>query len=177
MKEYNCIIGIDFGVNGGIAINADGRTVVSKMPKDISAIGEFLQFYKETYNPICFVEKLSIRTDDLTGGKVFRIRKMIANQEGIKAIISLAGVDFCEVHPLTWQSRLGLRIVGEEKPVRKRRYKEVAQNLYPQCDVTMANCDALLIMRFGIDILQSDKKKDKKWLSDNIAISKRNVIF
>ena len=104
MKEYNCIIGIDFGVNGGIAINADGRTVVSKMPKDISAIGEFLQFYKETYNPICFVEKLSIRTDDLTGGKVFRIRRMIANQEGIKAIISLAGVDFCEVHPLTWTS-------------------------------------------------------------------------
>lgn len=174
MSDYNCIIGIDPGANGGIAVHTGGRVVVSKMPDNLSKLGEFLQHYNGTYKTICFIEKLSIRHDDLQGGKVFRIRKLIANYESLKAIISLCNVDICEVHPLTWQSRLGLRITGEEKTTRKRRYKEIASSLFPSVKVTMANCDALHIMRFGLIIISSAQRKDIKWLKNNIIINKPN---
>lgn len=175
MMEYNCIIGIDPGANGGIAVNADGYYTTTKMPKPLSRLGEFLQHYRENYNPVVFIEKLAIRNDDLYGGKVFRIKSMIANYESLKAIIAICNVDYCEVHPLTWQSRLGLRIKGEEKPKRKARYKEAAQVLFPSLNVTMANCDALHIMRFGMELTKSTSRKDIKWLNEHMVINKPNA--
>lgn len=175
--NYNCIIGIDPGANGGIAVDVGGYVSVCKMPKVVSRLGDFLKYYKDSYIAIVFIEKLAIRHDDLQGGKVFRIRKMIANQEQLKAVLSLCGLDICEVHPLTWQSRLGLRIVGEEKSERKRRYKTIASELYPQVKVTMWNCDALLIMRYGRTMLESTQLKDVRWLAGNLIINSNNSIY
>lgn len=177
MMEYNCIIGIDPGANGGIAVDAEGRVSVCKMPKVISKLGDFLRYYKDNYSPVVFIEKLAIRHDDLQGGKVFRIKSMIANYEQLKAVISLCGIDICEVHPLTWQSRLGLRKIGEEKQARKRRYKDVASGLYPSVPPTMWNCDALLIMRYGKTIINSIQKKDIKWVRENLIINKNDDIY
>ena len=175
MSEYNCIIGIDPGSNGGIAVEANGRVLVCKMPTEITKLGEFLKHYREIFSPVAFIEKLAIRHDDLQGGKVFRIRKLIAGYEQLKTVVSLCGIDLCEVHPLTWQSRLGLRIKGEEKPKRKARYKEAAQVLFPSLNVTMANCDALHIMRFGIELTKSTSWKDVKWLNEHMVINKPNA--
>lgn len=178
IQDYDCIIGIDPGRNGGLAVCTDNHISAVRMPENLVQIGDFLKHYIDTYGRvIVFLEKLSIRQDDLQGGKVFRIRKMIANQEQLKAIIALHGLPYVEVHPLTWQSRLGLRIVGEQKSDRKRRYKEEASRLYPQVKVTMANCDALLIMRFGTEILSSTTRKDVRWLSSNIVLDKSNDIY
>ena len=175
--EYNCIIGIDPGANGGIAVDDGGRVSVCKMPKVVSKLGDFLRYYKDNYSPVVFIEKLAIRHDDLHGGKVFRIKSMIANYEQLKAVISLCGIDLCEVHPLTWQSRLGLRKIGEEKQARKRRYKDVASGLYPSVPSTMWNCDALLIMRYGKTIINSTQKKDIKWVRENLIINKNDDIY
>lgn len=166
---YDFIIGIDPGANGGIA-TSDGSSVrVAKMPRDTAELMRILEYAKETYaHPIVFIEKLNIRRDDLSGGKVFRIERLIANQANLKMLVHVAGLPYAEIHPLTWQSRLKLRMKGEESPARKRRYKDVAQSLYPQCKVTMANCDALLIMRCAAQILDSSARKDARWLSDNI---------
>lgn len=175
--DYNCIIGIDPGENGGVSVWADGRVTVIKMPKNVALLSDALTHYRQNFRAVAFVEKLAIRHDDLQGGKVFRIRKMIANYESLKAIIALCNVDFCEVHPLTWQSRLGLRITGEEKTTRKRRYKTIASELYPQVKVTMWNCDALLIMRYGRTMLESTQRKDVRWLAGNLIINSNNSIY
>lgn len=177
MMDYNCIIGIDPGANGGVSVCADGRVTVIKMPRNVALLSDALAYYRQNFRTVAFVEKLAIRHDDLQGGKVFRIRKMIANQEQLKAVLSLCGLDICEVHPLTWQSRLGLRKVGEEKSERKRRYKDVASGLYPQAKVTMWNCDALLIMRYGRTMLESTQRKDIRWLNDNLVINKNNSVY
>lgn len=177
MMDYNCIIGIDPGENGGVSVWADGRVTVIKMPKNVALLSDALTYYRQNFRAVAFVEKLAIRHDDLQGGKVFRIRKMIANQEQLKAVLSLCGLDICEVHPLTWQSRLGLRIIGEEKSERKRRYKTIASELYPQVNVTMWNCDALLIMRYGRTMLESTQRKDVRWLDSNIIINKNNSVY
>lgn len=177
MMNYNCIIGIDPGANGGVSVCADGRVTVIKMPKNVALLSDALTHYRQNFRAVAFIEKLAIRHDDLQGGKVFRIRKMIANQEQLKAVLSLCGLDICEVHPLTWQSRLGLRIVGEGKSERKRRYKTIASELYPQVNVTMWNCDALLIMRYGRTMLESTQRKDVSWLAGNLIINSNNSIY
>ena len=177
MKDYNCIIGIDPGTNGGIAVYTDNHISVCKMPSVITRLDNFLKHYRVNFNPVVFIEKLAIRHDDLQGGKVFRIRKLIAGYEQLKAVISLCGVDLCEVHPLTWQSRLGLRKVGEEKNVRKIRYKDVASGFYPSVKVTMWNCDALLIMRYGLTIFGSKVRKDIKWLNDNLIVNENDSLY
>ena len=115
MKKYNCIIGIDPGANGGIAVYENGRVHVARMSKDLKKLEQFIGFYNDTYNTIVFIEKLQIRQDDLTGGKVFRIKSLIANYEALKAVISIASCDYVEVHPLTWQSKLNLRKKGGEE--------------------------------------------------------------
>ena len=92
-------------------------------------------------------------------------------KEQLKAAIVCCHLDFAEVHPLTWQSRLGLRLKGMEKAERKREYKCAAQALYPGTTPTLKTADAILIMHFGRKIFD-----DKKWINKNINQAKRNLL-
>lgn len=155
----NCVIGVDPGANGGIAIFIPGRiTKVVRMPKDIKELQDLFVYYAENYKPIVFLEKLSVRPDDVTAdgkgtnmGKLYRIQKMIANYEHLKVLIETSGIPYVMVHPMTWQTKLGLRKRGEkeEKAERKNRYKEIAAKNYGDVNVTLWNADALLLMHFG----------------------------
>ncbi len=172
--NYDCIIGIDPGAAGGLAMWTDSRLLTSPMPKDMAKVADFLDYAKDNYKkPIVFIEKINIRRDDLFGGKVFRIQHMIENLANLKAMISLSGLPMVEIHPATWQTRLRLRIAGEQKTDRKRRYKEIATSLCPQLKVTMKNCDAILIMLCGVQIVTSPSKKDMRWLEKNIVKNER----
>ena len=172
----NCVIGIDPGANGGIAVyllDAPVKTV--KMPKDIADLREFLNYYAENYKPIVFLEKLSVRPDDVmvdgekpNMGKMYRIQKMMANFEHLKATIEMACVPYVLVHPMTWQTKLKLRNRGEheEKAERKRRYKDTAARLYPAANVSLWNADALLLMHFGRLALVNETKWVKAQLPE-----------
>jgi len=82
-------------------------------------------------------------------GKQFRIAHMVSGYKMLKQVIEMSGLELIEVHPATWQSKLKLRIKGENKTDRKKRYKDTAQRLYPDIKVTMNNCDALLILKYA----------------------------
>ena len=165
--KINCVIGIDPGANGGIAVFIPGLLPkVVKMPKDITDLRDFLASYEDV-NPIVFLEKLSIRPDDITVqndkaamGKLYRIQKMMANFEQLKAIIAMSGIPYVLVHPMTWQTKLKLRVRGEhlEKSERKKMYQKKAIELYPGTNVTMWNADALLLMHFGRWALVNEPK-------------------
>lgn len=172
--KVNCVIGIDPGANGGIAVYTPGDIPkVAKMPKDVTDLRDFLKYYADTYHPIVFLEKLSVRPDDVmvqgdraAMGKLYRIQRMMANFEHLKALIEIAGIPFVLCHPMTWQTKLKLRIKGqhEEKAERKNRYKDAAAKLYPGVDVTLWNSDALLLMHFGRWALVNDVK----WVKANL---------
>lgn len=154
--KIDTIIGIDPGANGGIAIYRNGEVKTIKMPKNVTDLKELLEYYKEIGNAIVFIEKLSVRPDDIAVtddkanmGKLFRIQKMIANFEQLKTTIAVTETPYVQVHPMKWQNALKLRIKGEEKADRKKRYKDVASTLYGGVKITMWNADALLIMHFG----------------------------
>lgn len=182
--KVNCIIAIDPGAsNGGICVYRHGDDILDcvHMPKDVRRLRDFIEHYKGFTNPIVFVEKLSIRPDDMvtsTGenrGKVFRIQKMLANFEQIKTVLDILDVPFVLVHPIKWQSGLKLRIKGsqETKSARKARYKKVAQDLYPLEEVTLWSSDAILIMHYGRYMLQNDLE----WVLQNVPQRAKGLLF
>lgn len=182
----NCVIGIDPGANGGIAIFIPGQNVKAvKMPKDITDLCDFFAYYRENFKPIVFLEKLSIRPDDVSVqgdraamGKLYRIQKLMANYEHLKALIETAGIPYVMVHPGKWTSYLGLRItsrnsVKETKRDRKNRYKEYAQKNYPYINVTLWNADALNIMHFARKVLVNDLP----WVRANLPLKEHIKLF
>lgn len=182
--KINCVIGIDPGANGGIAVFVPGSPVKAvKMPKEITDLSDFLKYYNENYKPIVFLEKLSVRPDDVgvgpdgkpNMGKIYRIQKMMANFEHLKALIETTGVPYVMVHPMTWQTKLKLRVRGqqEEKADRKRRYAAKAGELYPGVKVTLWNADALLIMHFGRYALVNETN----WVRENLPAREQSKIF
>ena len=174
----DCVIGIDPGKSGGIAVytKADGMARVVKMPTSAEDLGELLDYYKENYHPIVFLEKLSIRKEDAaTPGKIFGIQKLMANFEQLKTVLELAGIPYCMVHPLSWEHKLGLRIKGrkEKKNERKKRYAVYAGELYPGIRATLWNGDALLIMHFG----RVQLANDMNWVLSNLPERERGKLF
>ncbi len=150
-----------------------------KMPKDLNAIKDFVNYYKDVAKPLVFLEKLSIRPDDIaddgTGknkGKIYRIQVMMQNFEQLKAILTVSGIPYVLVHPMTWQSRLKVRMKGEEKPDRKRRFKDIAEKLYP-IKQTLWSADATLIMHFGRYILANDIN----WVKENLPKAVQGNLF
>ena len=172
INDFNCIIGVDCGRQGGIAVWTKDNVKVVKMPKDLNELTPFLQYYKENYNPIAFIEKLTVRPDDISVqngqpnfGKLFRIQKMLANYEQLKLVFENAGVPFCLCHPMTWESRLKVRSqIKLEKAERKKRYADFARKWFPQVKVTLWNADALLILAFGQMMIENEPK----WIYSNL---------
>lgn len=180
--DIDTVIGIDPGASGGIAVYQPGRpTKTIRMPKDIRALRSFFEYYAENYKAIVFLEKLSVRPDDIrigedgkgNIGKLARIQQMLANYEHLKVLLETAGIPFALVHPMKWQTRLQLRGVAEDRAERKRRYKERAAELYPDVRVTLWNGDALLIMHFGRWALVNDFG----WVRANIPSEIENRLF
>lgn len=124
-------MGIDPGSNGGIVTWRPNQNIKAiQMPKDLTDLRNYLEYLKTICSPIVFLEKLSVRPDDVTPGadgvnmgKLYRIQKMMANFEQLKAIISVCDVPFVMVHPMKWQNELKLRA----KISRKRR-KRASEN-------------------------------------------------
>ena len=172
--KINCVIGVDPGAAGGLSVFIPGQNVKAvKMPKDVTELRDFFAYYAENYRPIVFLEKLSVRPDDVATeggktnmGKLFRVQKMMANYEHLKAIIETAGIPYVMVHPLKWQTALKLRVRGvhEEKAERKRKYQQTAGSLYPEIKATLWNADALLILHFGRWALVNEPN----WVKSNL---------
>lgn len=182
--KISAIIGVDPGASGGIAVYIpDGQIVKTlKMPKDLSELRDFFAYYAENYCPLVFLEKLSVRPDDINVsegtanmGKLYRVQKMMANYEHLKALVETSGIPYCLCHPMTWQTKLRLRIRGakEDKAERKRRYQSAAARNYPGIKVTLWNADALMIMHFGRWALMNDRD----WVLQQIPKREYNKLF
>lgn len=183
--KTDVIISVDPGIsNGGICVFIPGQQIKTiRMPKDLRDLRDFFAYYAETYKPIVFLEKLSVRPDDITPGtdgkpnmgKLFRIQKMMANFEQLKALIETAGIPYIMVHPQKWISKLHLRVKGvkEEKAERKRRYAKRAAELYPGVKVTLWNSDAILICHFGRYMLANEFS----WVMANLPQKEQYKLF
>lgn len=176
--KIDCVIGVDPGKQGGIAIYERGVESIKtvKMPESAEEMAELFRYYRDNFRPIAFLEKLNLHRDDMSiPGKVFGIQKLMANFEQLKTALELVGIPYCLVHPLSWEHRLGLRQKGlrEEKAERKRRYAAYAGRLYPLHRVTLWNSDAILLMHFGRAVLANDLQ----WVLGNLPEREQGKLF
>ena len=183
--KIDCVVGFDPGAsNGGIAVWRPNQKVKTiKMPKDITDLRNYLEYLKSICSPIVFLEKLSVRPDDVSPGadgvnmgKLYRIQKMLANFEQLKATIAVCNIPFVMVHPMKWQNELKLRTKTgkkETKEERKRRYRDIAGELYPEIKPTLWNADATLIMHFGRYILHNNPE----WVRQNLPSNLHENLF
>lgn len=184
--KVDCIIGIDPGASGGICVwRPNAFLKVVKMPKELGEIKTFIKQYQDICNPIVFIEKLSVRPDDVSidengnknMGKMYQIQKMLANFEQLKALLTFMEIPFVLVHPMKWQDDLKLRIKfgrkSESKKDRKNRYKVVAGKLYPEFTQTLWSSDATLLMHFGRIVLQNNQS----WVLENLPSKMHNRLF
>ena len=108
--KISAVVGIDPGSNGGIVTWRPNQNIKAmKMPKDLTELRNYLEYLKSICSPIIFLEKLSVRPDDVTlgadgvnMGKLYRIQKMLANFEQLKAIITVAEIPFVLIAPISW---------------------------------------------------------------------------
>lgn len=178
MKKFDLVMGIDPGANGAISHIKNDVVTAVKMPKDFMQIVDYFKHLKSiSENPICMIEKVSVRPGDERGGKIFRVQSMMRNYNELINALKVADIKFIEVYPQTWQSvlRLKKKIENEQldqlwkeailksgkeskaarsiqakiKSKRKNRYKMFAQNIFPEIKCTLANCDALLLLQFA----------------------------
>lgn len=174
--QIDCVIGIDPGKSGGIAVwRPNYQTKAIKMPAELMDLIDWFGYMRTICRPIVFVEKVQLRPDDIVGnpGKAFRIQKMLADFEKLKTILTVTDTPFILVNPMKWQSVLKLRVKGEEKPERKRRYQREAAKLYPEIKTTLWNSDALLIMHFGRHMLANEEQ----WILQNLPEKLHDKLF
>jgi hypothetical protein len=147
------ILGVDPGVNGGIAWITDGKPCVEKMPDTLQDLWDLLCDIKQGQG-LSPGLRLSVAVE---GCKAYIEQVHSSPQMGVKSAftfgqgygrlemaLTAAGVPFERVRPQAWQKALGCLTKGD-KNVSKRR----AQELYPQLKITHATADALLIATYG----------------------------
>lgn len=166
--NFDCVIGIDPGSNGGIAVWRPNQKVQTiKMPKNLMDLREYFQYIKTVAkNPIVFLEKVQLRSDDIQAnpGKAFRIQNLLMLFRQLKDIMEVEGIPHCLVHPISWQTYLKLRKKNEDKTERKNRYKDAAGHYYPEVKPTLWNADAIMLMHFG----RLKQQREPEWIKKNL---------
>lgn len=144
------IIGIDPGINGGIAWIVDGDARVEKMPETIADLWELI-------SDIRYQEYATPRLEGEHGCKAYIEKVSSSPQMGVVSSFSFgrgygnlemaltaAGIPFKRPRPQEWQKALSCLTKGDKNITKKR-----AQELFPHIKCTHAVSDALLIAEYG----------------------------
>jgi len=184
MDKKKTIVTIDPGASGGIGYFHNNFARAVKMPETIKEMDEFIKYLKDTFPDILlFIEKVnSYRGDeDVKDGKRFGIDKMLANYERLKTVITMNGIMFVEVPPVTWQTTLKLKFKrpkgiddGKYKTMRKNKYKKAAENMFPEIKkVTLATSDALCLIQFALWKMENDPS----WIQERLQNKPSTGLF
>ena len=143
----NGVGGIDPGKNGGIANIVGSQSSARKMPPTERDVCDLLE------NMIVSgVEKFYIeRVASMPGQGVASSFKFGVSYGTLRGMLIALKIPFEEVTPRKWQKGIGIkaRDKNESKTEFKNRLKAKAQQLFPHINMTLANCDAILIAEYG----------------------------
>ncbi len=140
-------LGIDPGASGGLA-TIHGRSVeLFQMPRTDRDLWNLVRQFRSLSTTTVLEKVWGHIGSGQPGSAMFNFG---ANYGSLKMALTAAGIPFEEIVPRTWQKALSVspRKKTETKTQWKNRLKAKAQQLFPQVDVTLATCDALLIAEF-----------------------------
>jgi len=139
-------IGIDPGINGGIAIlGIKGYAQAYKMPSTSRDLWELIQEIKMAAD--FENHQISATLESVSSSPQMGVKSAFTFGNGfghLEMALTAAGIPFERVRPQVWQKAMGCMTRGD-KNVSKRR----AQELFPSIKVTHAIADALLIASYG----------------------------
>lgn len=148
-----CVIGIDPGVNGGIAVlGMDGCIIfVRKMPETPQDILDCLRKFAGTElfgsEAVCYLEKVGTGMPGQSSKATATFARHCGHLE--MALLAL-GIKTNDITPNKWEKSYQLGKSSDySKTEWKNKLKAKAQQLFPKERVTLAVCDALLLAEYG----------------------------
>ena len=141
-------LGIDPGKSGAIcAIDSGGNAwVVVKTDRDYKDIWHEL-WYASCIKGRCFAAIENVHA--MPGQGVASTFKFGESFGMLLGLLTATDVEYIKVRPTVWCKELGLKKKKEESNTDwKNRHKQLAQDLFPDVDVTHAPADALLIAEY-----------------------------
>ena len=148
--KYQTIIGIDVGINGGIAWITDGKACVEKMPDTLQDLWELIRDITNHPRSSLDGRKYKAYIEAVSSSPQMGVVSSFSFGRGygnLEMALTAAGIPFERVRPQVWQKALGCMTKGD-KNVSKRK----AQELFPDRKITHATADALLIAHYGTRI-------------------------
>lgn len=155
--EVYMIIGVDPGMNGGIAWGFENKIYAEKMPttpKDIYNFLYDLAFDADGHEDIvCYIERVGGYRPGNSGPASVKFARHCGHLE--MALLAL-NVKYIEILPSKWMAYLigkqkypKSMTAAQRKRKRKNMIKAKVQGLYPDLRVTLATSDALGILNYG----------------------------
>ena len=147
-------IGIDPGVNGGVAIIddkwKDKAIEAVKCPDTIKDMADYLSLHcYDNIKTLCIIEKVH----SFPGQGVRSVFTFGKNYGQWLGILASHDIPYKEVPPQTWMKHYGA--MPRERGQRKRHLKHLAQSLYPSIKVTLYNADAILLANYSKMVYKS----------------------
>jgi hypothetical protein len=158
--KNNVYIGIDPGVNGGIAAITEDGVYATKMPQTIELVWEWIRDAVQCGHgePFVAIEQVGgfVGGAGNTGSSMFTFGQSAGWLQMAVVASGVPATNRRMVIPRTWQKALGIevrrshkegrkKVYDETPPQFKRRLKELAASLFPDKTATLASADALLI--------------------------------
>jgi len=143
------IIAIDPGANGGFSWNDVTGTRISCLPMpategDIIALFTLLAHHR----PTVVMEQVVGFIPGGGGGAMFSFGEGFGFLKGVAQALKMPLV---LVRPQKWQKDLSLGTKKSYEKQWKNHLKERAQQLYPNCKVTLKTADSLLILNWAMN--------------------------
>lgn len=141
-------IGIDPGINGGIALITRGQVHAWRMPhteKDVKKLLDDIQ-YDTDEKSFCLIEEVH----SMPGNSARSMFTFGQNYGMLRAMLVAGYIPFETVTPTVWQKEFGLTNRKMTKTKKKNKHKAKAQELFPLIEpMTHAIADALLIAEYA----------------------------
>lgn len=171
------IFTIDPGINGAISKYRSDRLEswnLEKM-KTFEEQNYFFEYQKSICKlPLVFIENITTYQADASNvGKMFQLDKLKRHYADLRCALKNSGFPFIEVMPIHWMKYLNIYIPGEDRNVRKKRFKDIAKDDFPEIKVTLKNADSLLLINFARQKL----KHDNLWILKNTKEPKVKNLF
>jgi len=192
-QEYKNIIAIDPGSHGGVFTYQNDKYNAAAMDmNNYQTVRNHLKHLKtQASNWIAFVETINLHVgkENIEGwpkakitqyinetiGKFQRIQKLVRGHTGIINALIESEIDYVEVYPITWQSRMYLinRRKKETPTEKKNRHKKVATDIYKVFNISLTHdtADAGLILAFAQTILSTNDP----WLNGRVKRVETNL--
>ena len=143
--DNRVFIGIDPGIKGGVAIIYNDTYNATQTPPTVSGMASVLATLKElgpSLQMYCCIESVHSFPGN-SARSMFTFGKNYGQWLGILATLK---IPYIEVTPHKWMRFYPK--APKDKKARKNYYKHLAQQRFPDVDITLATSDAMLIANY-----------------------------